>query len=137
MAEKAVDLLDGTDEGFFLMIEGAHIDKHSHSNDGKKMTESLLEFDRTVAAMLDYAEKAGETLVVVTADHAPGGVKLPDNPKPEDINDSCFTSDGEHTNVNVWRFASGAQSKELCEKDVIDNTDIAKYMRKVLSDSHK
>ena len=41
------------------------------------------------------------------------------------------------TNTNVWLFASGAQSKELCEKDVIDNTDIAKYMRKVLEDSHK
>ena len=43
MAKKAIDLLDDTDEGFFLMIEGAHIDKHSHSNEDKKMTEAVVE----------------------------------------------------------------------------------------------
>ena len=74
MAIKAVDLLDDTDEGFFLMIEGAHIDKHSHSNDDKKTTEATLEFDRTIEAMLSYAKADGETLVIVTADHETGGI---------------------------------------------------------------
>ena len=93
MAVKAVDLLDDTDEGFFLMIEGAHIDKHSHSNDSEKTTEALLEFDRTIKAMLDYAKADGETLVVVTADHETGGLKLK----------NCeyqYTSDG-HTAANI------------------------------------
>ena len=74
MAIKAVDLLDDTDEGFFLMIEGAHIDKHSHSNDDKKTTEATLEFDRTIEAMLSYAKADGETLVIETADHETGGI---------------------------------------------------------------
>lgn len=74
MAIKAVDLLDDTDEGFFLMIEGAHIDKHSHSNDDQKTTEATLEFDRTIEAMLSYAKADGETLVIVTADHETGGI---------------------------------------------------------------
>ena len=74
MAIKAVDLLDDTDEGFFLMTEGAHIDKHSHSNDDKKTTEATLEFDRTIEAMLSYAKADGETLVIVTADHETGGI---------------------------------------------------------------
>lgn len=93
MAIKAVDLLDDTDEGFFLMIEGAHIDKHSHSNDGNKTTEATLEFDRTIEAMLSYAKADGETLVIVTADHETGGLK--------DKNGTyTFTSDG-HTSANV------------------------------------
>ena len=93
MAIKAVDLLDDTDEGFFLMIEGAHIDKHSHSNDSEKTTEALLEFDRTIKAMLDYAKADGETLVVVTADHETGGLKLKNG-------EYQYTSDG-HTAANV------------------------------------
>ena len=76
MAVKAVDLLDDTDEGFFIMIEGAHIDKHSHSNLSAETTEAVAEFDRTIAAMLEYAKNDGETLVVVTADHETGGITL-------------------------------------------------------------
>lgn len=74
MTRKAIDLLDDTEEGFFLMVEGAHIDKHSHSNDSEKMNESLEEFDKAVKFALDYAKADGETLVVVTADHETGGI---------------------------------------------------------------
>ena len=41
MANKAVDLLDDTDEGFFLMIEGAHIDKNSHENNDAGMVGAV------------------------------------------------------------------------------------------------
>ena len=74
MTKKAIDLLDDTEEGFFLMVEGAHIDKHSHNQDSENMTEALEEFDKTVKLALDYAEADGETLVVVTADHETGGI---------------------------------------------------------------
>lgn len=136
MTSKALDMLDN-DKGFFLMVEGSNIDTYESKCDMESTLGQMQDFDKAVDYVLAWAEKHPGTLVIVTADHETGGVTLPDNPKPENINDSCFTSDGEHTNTDVWLFASGAQSKELCEKDVIDNTDIAKYMRKVLSDSHK
>ena len=136
MTSKALDMLDN-DKGFFLMVEGSNIDSYEHNGNMEQVLGQMQGFDQTVDFVLKWAEEHPGTLVIVTADHETGGVTLPDNPKPEDINDSCFTSDGKHTNADVWLFASGAQSKELCEKDVIDNTDIAKYMRKVLSDSHK
>ena len=93
MAVKAVDLLDDTDEGFFLMIEGAHIDKHSHNNESDKATEAVLEFDRTIEAMLEYAEKDGETLVIVTADHETGAITLD--------NGSYVYTSGDHSSANV------------------------------------
>lgn len=136
MTSKALDMLDN-DKGFFLMVEGSNIDSYEHNGNMEQVLGQMQGFDQTVDFVLRWAEEHPGTLVIVTADHETGGVKLPDNPKPEDINDSCFTSDGKHTNADVWLFASGAQSKELCEKDVIDNTDIAKYMRKVIEDSHK
>lgn len=136
MTSKALDMLDN-DNGFFLMVEGSNIDTYESKCDMETTLGQMQDFDKAVDFVLKWAEEHPGTLVIVTADHETGGVTLPDNPTPEDINDDCFTSDGEHTNANVWLFASGAQSKALCEKDVIDNTDIAKYMRKVLADSHK
>lgn len=136
MTSKALDMLDN-DKGFFLMVEGSNIDSYEHNQNMEQVLGQMQGFDQTVDYVLRWAQEHPGTLVIVTADHETGGVTLPDNPKPEDINDSCFTSDGKHTNADVWLFASGAQSKGLCENDVIDNTDIAKYMRKVLEEAHK
>ena len=76
MTIKAIDLLDDSDEGFFLMVEGAHIDKHSHSNEDAKMTEAVESFDRAIEYALEYAKADGETLVIVTADHETGAIVL-------------------------------------------------------------
>ena len=115
MAVKAVDLLDDSDEGFFLMIEGAHIDKHSHSNDGEKMTTALVEFDRTIKAMLDYAKADGETLVVITADHETGGITLK--------GDSYEFTRGGHSSANVPVLVYGSD-KIIASGEVLNNYEI-------------
>ncbi len=116
MAKKAIDLLDDTDEGFFLMIEGAHIDKHSHSNLDNNMTEALEEFDKTIQYVLDYAEKDGETLVIVTADHETGAITLNED------GSYSFTS-GSHSGVNVPLLVYGSD-KLLRGEDTINNYEI-------------
>ncbi len=115
MAVQAVDLLDDTDEGFFLMIEGAHIDKHSHSNEDEMMTEALMEFDRTIDAMLEYAKADGETLIVITADHETGAIKL----KGDEYK---FTS-GSHSAANVPVLVYGSD-KIINKGDVLNNYEI-------------
>lgn len=77
LTEKAISLLD-SEEGFFLMVEGAHIDKHSHGKNKDDMMTSLLEFDKAVKAGLDFAKENEDTLIVVTADHETGAIKLTD-----------------------------------------------------------
>ena len=94
MTKKAIDLLDDTDEGFFLMVEGAHIDKHSHSNDDAKMTEAVEAFDKAIEYALEYAKADGETLVVITADHETGAIVKNDD------GTYSFTS-GSHSAANV------------------------------------
>lgn len=116
MAVKAIDVLDDTDEGFFLMIEGAHIDKHSHSNLDAEMGEALEEFDRTIAAVLDYAEKDGNTLVVVTADHETGGIVLNDD------GTYSFTQ-GSHSGADVPLLVYGSDNF-IENGETIDNTQI-------------
>ncbi len=69
--------------GFYLMIEGASIDKRAHAADAERMIWDVIEFDRAVQVALDFAARtngdrdpANDTLVIVTADHETGGLGL-------------------------------------------------------------
>ena len=98
MTEKAIEVLSKDEDGFFLMVEGACIDKHSHSNDMENMMLSTYEFDKAIGAAIEFAEADGETLIVITADHETGGIKY-----NAETDEYYFTS-GSHTNVNVPLF---------------------------------
>lgn len=115
MSMKAIDILDDTEEGFFLMIEGAHIDKHSHNNLSEEMTESLLEFDRTIEAVLEYAKADGETLVVVTADHETGAI-TPDG-------DGYIFTSGDHSAADVPVLVYGSD-KLIADGEKLNNYEI-------------
>lgn len=100
LTEKAIDVLSQDEDGFFLMIEGACIDKHSHSNEIENMYKSFQEFDNAIGVALDFAEEDGETLVIVTADHETGGLTY------DAENNSYYYTSGSHTNANVPLFVS-------------------------------
>ncbi len=101
MTTKAIDLLDDDEDGFFLMVEGAHIDKNNHDNNGEGMKDALLSFDAAIAAALAYAEADGDTLVVVTADHETGGIIY--------VNGEYTYTSGGHTGVNVPLLVYGCE----------------------------
>ena len=116
MTEKAIDLLDDGENGFFLMVEGAHIDKHSHNNDPESMTESMLEFDKSIKIALDYAKKNGNTLVVVTADHETGAITANEKGEYE------FTS-GSHSAADVPLRVYGSE-KLIKNDETVNNYEI-------------
>jgi alkaline phosphatase len=69
--------------GFYLMVEGASIDKRSHDADSERTVWDVIEFDNAVAVALEFARKTNsdadplnDTLVIVTADHECGGLAL-------------------------------------------------------------
>ncbi|KAI1391596.1 alkaline phosphatase-like protein [Hypoxylon trugodes] len=77
MTLKAIDILHtrGGDKGFFLMSEGASIDKQMHALDYDRALGDLLELDDTVRATVAHLKEIGElenTLILVTADHGHG-----------------------------------------------------------------
>ena len=98
MTEKAIDILSQDEDGFFLMVEGACIDKHSHSNDIENMMLSTYEFDKAVGAALEFAEEDGETLVIITADHETGGLTY------DAETDSYYWTRTGHSSANVPLF---------------------------------
>jgi alkaline phosphatase len=76
MTSKALGVLQKNKKGFVLMVEGASIDKQAHSMDTERWMLDTIEFDRAIKVARDFAEKDGQTLVIVTADHECAGVAL-------------------------------------------------------------
>jgi len=72
----AVDFLSTAEAGFFLMVESSQIDWAGHGNSVENMIAEVNDFELTIAGVLDFAERDGETLVIVTADHETGGYTL-------------------------------------------------------------
>ena len=102
MTVTAIDLLDDDPDGFFLMVEAAHIDKTSHDGKLAEAIKHVRALDDAVQAALAYAASHPDTLVLVTADHETGGVKLKGSAY------AC-TSTG-HTTVNVPVFVNVADA---------------------------
>ena len=74
--QLALDYLSQDKDGFFLMVEGSQIDWGGHNNDAEYVIQEVLDFDKAIGRALDFAEKDGNTLVIVTADHETGGMSL-------------------------------------------------------------
>jgi alkaline phosphatase len=72
----AIGQLSKNSNGFFLVVEGSQIDWGGHNNDADYLIKELIDFDKTIGAVLDFAKVNGETLVIVTADHETGGFSL-------------------------------------------------------------
>lgn len=70
MTDKAIQLLSANPNGFFLQVEGASIDKQAHASNPCGQFGETMDLDEAVQVALDFARKDGNTLVIVTADHA-------------------------------------------------------------------
>ncbi|TSB46995.1 alkaline phosphatase [Alkalicoccobacillus porphyridii] len=76
MTSFAIDHLSQADEGFFLMVEGSQIDWAGHDNDAAYAMKDTEAFEEAVALSMDFAEKDGETLIVMVGDHDTGGLSI-------------------------------------------------------------
>lgn len=119
--------------GFFLMIEGAYIDKHSHSNslyDALSETRSL--FD-TISFLYEYAAD-GKTAIFITADHETGGLQLAETKL--DLANTLYTASGEHTSTPVPLFvknyAFDAKNFGYAEGEIPENTVVFEACKAII-----
>lgn len=117
---KAIEMLDN-ENGFFLMVEGSQIDFACHDNDSTTLVEEMKDFNNTLNVVLDFAEKDGNTLVVVTADHETGGLTIVD-PKGKYTRTDFKWSTGSHSAVFVPVFSFGPGAERF--SGIMDNTEI-------------
>lgn len=108
---RGLDILsrESGDKGFVMMLEGSCIDDWLHGNDIGKAMEELLDFDRTIGDVLEWAAADGHTLVVVTADHNTGALTLQDGNLEEGRIGVAFGSES-HNGIVVPFYAWGPGS---------------------------
>ena len=126
--QKALQVLDNK-KGFFLMIEGSMIDDGGHDNKAGMTMEELFDFDRTLGIVLEWAAKDGETLVVVTGDHATGGMTLLSGSLEEKRIRVNYSTTG-HNGIALPVFAWGPHSEDFV--GVYENAELSDKIRALI-----
>lgn len=107
--KKATEHLTGK-QGFFMMLEAAQIDHGGHANNLPYLVTEVLDFDRTIAQAMAFADSNGETLVIVTGDHETGGLTLLGGDyKTGFVAGQFATTDHTALPVPVFAYGPGAQ----------------------------
>jgi alkaline phosphatase len=70
MTQKAIDILSKNANGFFLMVEGASIDKQLHAMDWERAIWDAVEFDKAIGVAKRFADINKDTLIIVVGDHS-------------------------------------------------------------------
>jgi len=112
LTTKAISLLQNKQggKGFFLQVEGASIDKRDHSADACGQIGETVDLDEAVQAALAFAKRDGNTLVIVTADHAHTS-QIVDSTPPTSLSTALTTKDGTTLKVSYGTSAAGGSQQ--------------------------
>ena len=132
---QALSYLSASEKGFFLMVEGSQIDWGGHANDGDYVIQEMKDFDKTLGVALDFAEKDGNTIVIVTADHETGGFTLSSTKETDEKGNTKSNynkitptfSTGGHSTTLIPVFAHGPYSSNF--SGIYQNTEIFHKMK--------
>ncbi|MGK3134894.1 alkaline phosphatase [Pantoea trifolii] len=137
MTKKAINLLSTNEKGFFLQVEGASIDKQDHAANPCGQIGETVDLDEAVQQALAFAREHGDTLVVVTADHAHSSQIVENGTKAPGLTQAVNTKDGavmtisygnseedsqEHTGTQVRIAAYGPHAANVV--GLTDQTDL-------------
>ena len=113
LTTKAISLLKtpkSTKKGFFLQVEGASIDKQDHAANACGQIGETIDLDEAVKVALDFAKKDGNTLVIVTADHAHSS-QIVDSAPPTSLSTAVTTVDGTVMKISYGTAAAGGSQQ--------------------------
>lgn len=145
MTDKALELLSKNEKGFFLQVEGASIDKQDHAANPCGQIGETVDLDEAVQKALEFAKKDGNTLVIVTADHAHASQIIPAETKAPGLSQLLNTKDGtvmamtygnseeesmEHTGTQIRLAAYGPHAANVV--GLTDQTDLFFTMKDAL-----
>ena len=116
------------------MLQSPQADHGGHKNSLPSVVTEVLDFDQTVGKALEFADKDGETLVIVTAAHETGGLTLLDGDYTKGYVSGQFSTN-DHTAVPTPVFAYGPQSQLF--RGVYENTELIDNIMSALNFNHK
>ncbi|CAI0948365.1 Alkaline phosphatase precursor [Serratia proteamaculans] len=109
MTEKAINLLKTNQNGFFLQIEGASIDKQDHAANPCGQFGETVDLDEAVQKALAFARADGNTLVIVTADHAHSSQIIATDAKAPGLTQTLTTKDGAPMTISYGNSEEDSQ----------------------------
>ena len=112
--------LNSDEDGFFIMYEEAHIDKHSHDNNMEKTFLALLSFNQAIARFMEFAFYNPDTVVIITADHETGALL-------ENEDGTLSYNSEDHSSADVPVFAWGYRA-EFFHGKCIENIEIPHFI---------
>ena len=95
------------DEGFFLQVEGASIDKQDHAANPCGQIGETVAFDKAIQVARAYAAKHPDTLIIVTADHAHTSQIVEEVTRDPGPPEHPLTKDGAPIYINYGTVAPG------------------------------
>ena len=126
----ALNHLAKNDKGFFLMVEGSQVDWGGHDNDFDYMITELIDLDNTLGTLLEFARADQSTLIVVTGDHATGGLSLSAENRDYDTIKPTFSSPGHNADwIPVFAYGPGAETFS----GVYENNELFHKIKALLS----
>ncbi len=121
MTESALKVLSRNKNGFFLMVEGALIDKKSHPLDWERAVLDTIQLDKAVEVGKEFAKKRNDTLILVVADHTHGisivGT-IDDNKEAEEMRNK----------IGVYAEAGYPNYKDEDKDGYPDSVDVSKRL---------
>lgn len=92
MTRKAIELMKDHPKGFCLQVEGGKVDWAAHANDAVALIYDQVAFDDAIKVVMDFAEKDGNTLVIITTDHGNANPGLCYGKKADKNFETLFTA---------------------------------------------
>ena len=112
MTQVALRILGDHPGGFFLLVEGGRIDHACHANDISRAISETIEFSNAVAEAIEWSKGRTDTLIVVTADHETGGLRVLKN-NGTGVAPTVSWSSADHTPQNVPVYAWGSNTVSI------------------------
>ena len=147
MTSKALALLANHPKGFFLQVESGSIDKQNHKANACGQIGETKQLDEAIQVGLEFAKQHGDTLIIVTGDHAhtsqiiptkansPGftiALKTPIDQSVMAVNYGTETGDSQaHTGAQVRIAAFGPRAANVT--GLLDQTDLFFIIRDALN----
>ncbi len=116
-----INSLSKNKKGFFAMVEGSRIDDCGHWNHLPQLMHEMFDFDKTIGKILQWAEKDGQTLVILLADHETGGLTLLDGDVKRGFVKGNFSTTG-HSGIQVPVYAFGPKAELFT--GLYENTEV-------------
>lgn len=130
--ETALNVLNSGSKGFFLMVGDMYVDRASHNGRLELLCDETKDLDRAIGKALDFAERDGQTLVLVVGSPEASGMSIVGGNMAEGTVEAKWSMPGmaNHSGTQVPMFAYGPGAEQFM--GVMENTEVFTVMKQML-----